>query len=137
VGGGPLFNVENVMMLVGVTDAVTGLVPATKPPSLCRHVTVTSEMYGEPKKRQEGEEAPATQSGKVVDVADNDNVVSSPGGPNAELLPPPPPPQLANTVLASNKMKNLHRAFMSNLRTRDFMYFIFSATAFAAIFIGA
>jgi hypothetical protein len=42
--------------------------------------------------------------------------------PNAELLPLPPPPQLAKAKLASISTKRLHRAFISNLRARDFMY---------------
>ncbi|MBS0487489.1 MAG: hypothetical protein JSS13_09110 [Proteobacteria bacterium] len=41
--------------------------------------------------------------------------------PNAELLPPPPPPQLARAMLASISTNRLRRAFMSNLRARDFI----------------
>jgi hypothetical protein len=48
--------------------------------------------------------------------------VSTGAPPKAELLPLPPPPQLAKAKLASISTKRLRRAFISNLRARDFMY---------------
>src|SRR5664279_273637 len=97
-----LSSFEKVMMLVGVTDTLTVLVPLTNWPSLWRQVTVTSEINGDPKKSHCDEPAPSWQSGNVVVVAESDRVVSLPGGVNAEWLPPPPPPQLASTKLASS-----------------------------------
>ena len=59
----------------------------------------------------------------VIDVGDADMEISKAGlPPNAELLPLPPPPQLAKAKLASISTKRLYRAFISNLRARDFMY---------------
>ncbi|HST28217.1 MAG TPA: hypothetical protein VLK26_07590, partial [Rudaea sp.] len=59
----------------------------------------------------------------VIDVGEADMEILKAGlPPNAELLPLPPPPQLAKAKLASISTKRLHRAFISNLRARDFMY---------------